>query len=331
MEPQFNYGNKSFPTQKELFSFLFKNKKQLVAQKRAVMKKADCVSIQPSIIFEKSRVANKAGEDQPIDPMMQDTLKVVCIINTTNFLDCHGDVHIPGLWTKSLQENKMLMHLQEHEMEFEKIISDGTNLKAYTRSYTWAELGFPYEGITEGLTFESTIEKKRNEFMLNQYANGWVRNHSVGMYYVKMDMAINDEEYPNEFEAWKKYYPMIANSEKADDKGYFWYVLQAKCVEGSAVPLGSNMATPTMTVECMMPENDMPENKPKKSICPNCQASFDYLSVPESGMGYIECPNCKTALTQNTIEPSAKTLIKAAVIGTQKTIDYSYLLTHLKN
>lgn len=289
----YNYGTKQFGTQKEMFDFLFKNKKQLIAQKRAVMKKADCVSVSPTLVWDKQQ-ATKATEDMPTDPMMPETMKVVCIINTTNFLDGHGDVHIPGIWAKSLTENKMLMHLQEHEMEFEKIIADGMNLKAYTRTYTWKELGFPYEGVTEGLTFESNIEKKRNEFMLNQYLNGWVRNHSVGMHYVKMDMAINDETYPNEFEAWKKYYPMIANAEKADEKGYFWYILEAKCVEGSAVPMGSNSATPTMMVEGMMTEEEMePE---------------DEMKPPKKGT-----PN---------IEPDE---------STQKTVDYKFLLTHLKN
>jgi hypothetical protein len=138
------------------------------------------------------------------------------------------------------------MHLQEHDMEFDKIIADGKQLKAYAKTLNWSELGYNYKGTTEALVFESEILRKRNPYMLEQYANGWVRNHSVGMYYVKMDFAINDEDFPNEFEAWKKYYPQIANPEVADDRGYFWYVMEAKCVEGSAVPIGSNTATPTL-------------------------------------------------------------------------------------
>ena len=252
----YDYGKKQFSTQKELFDFLFKNKKELTAQKKAVTKYADCVTLDPVVVYEKPTEAAKGEQEN--DGAMFDTLRVVVIINTTNFMDCHNDVHLPGIWSKSLAENKMIMHVQEHEMEFEKIISDGKNLKAYTRTYTWKELGYNYPGVTEGLTFDSTIERKRNEFMLNQYKNGWVRNHSVGMRYVKLDMAINDEDYPNEYEAWKKYYPQIANQERADEKGYFWYVTEAKCVEGSAVPLGSNSATPTMSVE----EIDEPQNEP---------------------------------------------------------------------
>lgn len=264
MENQFNYGNKQFSTQKEMFNFLFKNKKQLIAQKKAVVKHADCFSCPPQVITDhKGGSATKEGTESP-DPTLPEVLKTKVIINTTNWLDMHGDVHIPGLWGKSLSENKMIMHLQEHEMEFEKIIADGENLKAYVKPYTWNELGYPFDGITEGLTFESIIEKKRNEFMLNQYKNGWVRNHSVGMCYVKIDMAINDGEYPNEFDAWKKYFPMVINSEVALAKGYFWYVLEAKCIEGSAVPMGSNSATPTMMVEEMPEDMKPPKGTPNK-------------------------------------------------------------------
>jgi hypothetical protein len=276
METQYVYGNKQFATQKDLFEFLFVNKKQLIAQKKAVMKKADCVSTPPVLVWDKSIDASKGDVSQEVSDMLPDTLKTTVIINTTNYLDGHRDVHIPGLWTKSLAENRMMMHLQEHEMEFDKIISDGNNLKAYTRSYTWKELGFPYEGITEGLTFDSTIEKRRNEFMLNQYKNGWVRNHSVGMAYVKLDMAVNDDKYPNEYAAWQKYYPMIANKDRADELGYFWYVLEAKCIEGSAVPLGSNMATPTLTIEGMNPE-DM--NEPSVDTQEGCEPEKSTQSV----------------------------------------------------
>lgn len=239
------FDDTKFKTKKELYSFLIENKDILIAQKKANKKEIDCgVIVNPVIVMDKNIASKEDGNI--IDPINIDELKVVVIINTTNFLDKHGDVHLPGIWNKSLSENRMIMHLQEHEMEFDKIISDGDDLRAYVKNYTWAELGYSYPGVTEGLTFESTIRRKRNEFMLNQYANGWVRNHSVGMYYIKMDIAVNDEDYPNEYEAWKKYYQQIANKERADEKGYFWYVLEAKVIEGSAVPIGSNSATPTL-------------------------------------------------------------------------------------
>ena len=82
--------------------------------------------------------------------------------------------------------------------------------------------------------------------MTDQYSKGRVKNHSVGMQYVKLLLAVNDEEYGAEYEAWEKYFPEVANKEAAEEKGYMWIVKEAKVVEGSAVPIGSNWVTPTL-------------------------------------------------------------------------------------
>ena len=171
------------------------------------------------------------------------------VINTTNLMDSHDDVHLPGLWDKSLSENKYIMHLQEHKMAFDKIIADQDELKAFVKFLKWSELGFSYEGQTQALMFESIVKAERNKFMFDQYRKGYVKQHSVGMRYVRLILAVNDDEWGAEFDAWNKYYPEIVNKERADDKDYFWAVPEAKVIEGSAVPLGSNWATPTMSVK----------------------------------------------------------------------------------
>ncbi|MCK5602803.1 hypothetical protein KAR91_13060 [Candidatus Pacearchaeota archaeon] len=237
------YDESKFSTKKELLDFLVENKGTIIAQKKAALKHADCVIFSPSIVKPKEQ-ALKAND--PIDIENLNEIKVVAIINTTNLMDSHLDVHIPNLWTKSLKENKAIMHLQEHKMAFDKIISDGDNLKAYAKTYSWGELGFDFEGDTQALVFESKIERKRNEFMFKQYASGYVKNHSVGMRYVKLIFCVNDEDYGAEFEAWEKYFPMVANQDRAEEKGFFWAVKEAKVIEGSAVPLGSNWVTPTL-------------------------------------------------------------------------------------
>ena len=237
------FDESKFTTKKELIEFLVKNKESIIAQKKAEIKHADCVSFAPTIVRGKNDTS-KAND--PIDISNLNSLKVVVVINTTNLMDGHSDVHIPGLWKKSLKENKMIMHLQEHAMRFDKIISDANNLKAFTRNFSWAELGVDFEGNTEALVFESNIEKRRNEFMLTQYGNGYVKNHSVGMRYVQLVFCVNDDNWGAEFEAWEKYFPMVANQDRAEEKGFFWAVKEAKVIEGSAVPLGSNWITPTL-------------------------------------------------------------------------------------
>ena len=179
-----------------------------------------------------------------------DSVEVKAIINTTNILDSHGDVHLKGIWNKSLKENKRILHLQEHKSnEFDKIISSGEDLKATTKDYSWKELGYNVEGKTEALVFESKVKKSRNPYMFEQYKNGYINNHSVGMRYVKMELAVNDEDYEKEKDFWDKNIKNVVNRKEAEEKGYMWLVFEAKVVEGSAVPLGSNPITPTMNIK----------------------------------------------------------------------------------
>lgn len=232
-----------FNTKKELFSFLHENKAILIAEKKATMKKADAFSFAVDIPGKTS--ASKA-ETASIEDANAIAAKVV--MNTTNLMDSHDDVHFPGIWTKTLKENKNIMHIQEHKMAFDSIISDGSDLSAKVQNYSWKELGYGFQGDTQALIFNSTIKRNRNEYMFKQYADGNVKNHSVGMQYVKIFMAINDQDYKEEFDIWNKYIDKVANRDVAEQKGYFWAVTEAKLIEGSAVPVGSNYATPTLEV-----------------------------------------------------------------------------------
>jgi len=261
-----------FENKSDLFAFLVKNQKSLIAQKKAIIKHADAVSFYPSAVMDKGEKAIKLNN--PVTNPGEE-LKVKVVINTTNLMDSHRDVHIPGLWAKSLSENKSIMHLQEHRMAFDKIISDGADLKAFTQTFSWKELGQELDGMTEALVFESTIRKSRNDFMLDQYANGFVKQHSVGMRYIQLGLAINDPNNGAEFEMWEKYVGEIANREEAEKIGYFWVVKEAKVIEGSAVPLGSNWVTPTLeNNQKQKPSADTSETEPSKDT----QKGNDFFS-----------------------------------------------------
>jgi hypothetical protein len=234
----------TFGTNDELFKFLKDNLHDLKAQKKAEIKHADAICYHESTATKNAGVTKANVEFTPSG----DEIKVKVVINTTNLMDSHNDVHFPNMWNKSLNENKDIMHLQEHRMKFDHIISSGSNLKAYVKEFSFSELGFNYEGNTQALIFESTIKKERNSFMFDQYSKGYVTQHSVGMRYVKIVLCVNSEKeyYGAEKEAWDKYFPQVANKELAEKRGYFWAVTEAKVIEGSAVPLGSNHATPTL-------------------------------------------------------------------------------------
>jgi hypothetical protein len=231
------YTNKS-----ELYKFLRENKNFLINTKKSQIKHSEGCS------FEIVSNVNKA-----IAMLPEDTDEVIyrqLVINTSNLMDSHDDVHIGNIWTKSINENSdRVIFFQEHQQELEKIISDGNDLKIFVKQIPFLELGYNSDILTDALIFDTSIRKDRNSFMFEQYKKGFVKQHSVGMQYVKIFLAMDsDDPYDAaEKEAWNKYYPQIANKERADEKGYFWAVTEAKLIEGSAVALGSNPITPTLS------------------------------------------------------------------------------------
>lgn len=231
-----------FATNKELFAHLKANEEDFIYQKKASLKCADGLDLGFIPMIEMKAQKSDGGNEPNV-------FKVRAVINTTYIRDSHKDVHIDGLWKKSLSENKRIKHLQEHDMAFSKIISDKDDLKAYTKTYSWKDLGFDAEGETQALVFDSNVKESRNPQMYKEYKEGNVDNHSVGMYYVKMALAFNSEEEGDEKykEEYDKHIDKIVNRDEVAKEGYFWAVYEAKAIEGSAVPMGSNPITPSLT------------------------------------------------------------------------------------
>lgn len=239
------FPNKTFASKEDLYAALIKHEKDLTAQKKMTLKKADAVAFDFVPVDSKGEVVKA----DTVDFTTVTRIKAKLIINSTNLFDSHSDVHIKGLWTKTLKETKDLYLLKQHRMTFEDIITD--EVKAKVENTTFKDIGVDLEGNTQALVFDVIIDKYRNPYMFEQYAKGYVKNHSVGMRYVKIALAINTEaEFDKKYkDVWDKYYPEIANKADVDDKGFFWAVTEAKLIEGSAVVKGSNWATPTQSIE----------------------------------------------------------------------------------
>jgi hypothetical protein len=233
----------------EQLKWLYENRKELMVQRKSILKEADSVSC---ISF----AVNEKGERMKAEDIPQETakIKVKVIINTTGLMDSHFDVHIPGLWKKSLYESKIFYLVNQHRFNFDGILSD--DVKAYTQDMSWKELDFAeFEGETQALVFDAVLDKDsywfesaENRKLFNLYKSGKVRNHSVGMRYIKDFMCINSDAYPEEKKNWDKYFPYVANKEYAEKMNFFFAVTEAKIIEGSAVVRGSNYATPTQEV-----------------------------------------------------------------------------------
>lgn len=245
---------KSFANKEDQFKWLIDNLTALNAQRRSEPKKADAFTFVSYAIDERGERL-KADNTEVENQTTEDTgaIKVRCIINTTNLFDSHCDVHLPGIWKKSIQELKQMFLCYEHTLTYKGILSD--EITPYTKKFTWKELGFDFEGDTEALVFDVILKKdfiyEENRFMYDRYKAGKVYNHSVRMQYIKEYFCMNSTD-PNATQYkdnWDKYRPMVANGDDVDARGWFYAVTEAKIIEGSAVVRGSNCATPTLEVE----------------------------------------------------------------------------------
>lgn len=311
-------------TGKSLYSFLVKHEQLIFHAKKSEVKRGDEAFYVPHFVNEKGEMVSKAEvQETQVDPTK---IKVVVVINTTNWYDSHGDVHIPGLWKKSLSDNKKtgFYLLNSHQRGFEDVIAEGC--QGETKSISWKDLGVNLIGNTEALVFTGVIEQERNEFMFKQYQKGYVKKHSVSMRYVKMVTCIDDDDYPVQKENWDKYIEMVANRADAEADGYFWAILEAKAVEGSAVVFASNTITPTLVTELLGTKNEPPlstqEEPPgnTKSIigCPGC----DYLFVASTESS-SNCPNCGQY-----VSPQSTTIMLSEPFDLRKAIEET---TFIKN
>lgn len=255
--------NTEFDTVEEMHKAIIKNISKIIDTKKSILKTSDgygtivkVEGITKEVLNSLKNITVKAFNqaDKAIDYTKEADLPniiVTVISNTTNYFDSHYDVHLDNIWNKTISDNKNgFDHLQEHKNGFANIISE--NCKTKIIKTTFKELGFDFEGKTQALQHVSIIDPIRNLFMYNQYANKWVNNHSVGMRY-KGDIiycANSEEDYMKEYkENWDKYYSVIANKEDVDEAGRFWAISEAKLMEFSAVPRGSNPITPTINIE----------------------------------------------------------------------------------
>ena len=222
----------------EYHEHLIENIDLIISEKKSTVKHADpFLFVCSELTKEKSAVSEDATK-----------LHIKAVINTTNLYDSHEDVHIPNLWKKTLQEKRKIYLLQEHTMKFDHVIS--RDVKASTEQIAWKSLGYKYEGETQALVFDANVTVKDNPYMFDLYKRGLVDQHSVGMQYVNLFLCINSEEsWAKEYkDAWDKYISYVANKEQIKS-GVFYAVTEAKLIEGSAVLLGSNPATPTIETE----------------------------------------------------------------------------------
>lgn len=251
-----------FDSKEELFKALKNNKERICKIKKHSVKHSDSIQVPE---FTKKDLTIKGIELPGFD---KDS--IYAVINTTNYLDSHNDVHLSGIWNKSVNEQQgNISYIVNHDLAIGKEIAYEKDVEMMLKEFKFSDLGYSSDMITQALIFKVKKENIIMDLVKDRVEKKIPSQHSVRMQYVKLDLAIDstDEDFKEEKRIWDKYKDSIAN-QKALEQGYFWAVSEAKIyLEGSMVVRGSNDITP-MILGKSEPSTDTPKAEPSGNDTP---------------------------------------------------------------
>ena len=251
---------KTFATKEELFKELYENKSLIIESKKAEIYKSHEKGL--SIITNQNSIS-KISETTKSFEMDNDSYYFV--VNSSNILDSHTDMHIDGNWEKTVKEQQGKVYLVfDHQLKRNDIIAMKKDIEMFTATLPYKAIGKDYPGDAYCLVY-----KIKKSAIINEDAKTWLEKGydfeaSVRMQYMDLDVAFDSayKDYAKEKENFDKYYPLIANKEDHDEIVYFWVVKQAKNVmESSLVLFGSNSATGLIQENKEEPDDSTLENK----------------------------------------------------------------------
>lgn len=267
-------GIPEFSDKKQLFSYLKSNQKDIIAKKKAMPIKSEVVSelaygcvgltANDKKLVGKS-VTKMVGEDSNLK---EGELKVDALANMAGWCDSYDDVLIPKCFNKTISSvgasNKQLVyHLKNHDHTTDAIV--GGEVMMSTRDIDLSVFNIKTDLKTsEGLIGSSIVRRKYCPKTYDLYLDDEIKQHSIGLQYVKIYLCINseDEEYKEELADYKKYYKYVINKDKVDAQGYFWAVVEIKLLEYSAVLWGaSELTTVQETSKNIEPSEDLDTQK----------------------------------------------------------------------
>jgi hypothetical protein len=254
--------NQSFETKEELFKALKDNKEIIFTIKKKVQTGYDVLNPSESkqVISSTQAIIKKALTDANKDLFKDDDYYYI-IVNSTNILDSHGDLHVKGIWNKSAKEQSGKNFLVDtHQLTIKSTIAYPDDVEIFVTEIPFKSIGYNYKGNAEVLVYKVRKDKIIGEDVAKAMREGKPIQASVRMQYVKMDIALNsdDKEDKAEKKNFEDYKDQIANiADFKDEPLYFFIIKEAKNVhESSLVPFGSNHATRVLQNKHIEPLQD---------------------------------------------------------------------------
>ena len=234
--------NKNFEDKEVMFAELLANKELIIKEKTSNILKSIDKGIAITSNQEAILKAIETNKELNIDKDFY-----YFVVNSSNILDSHGDMHVKGNWDKTVKEQQKKTYLVfDHQLKRSEIIAMKEDIEMLTLDIPFSLIGKNYEGNSYVLVYKVHKDKIRNKEAKELLESGYSFEASVRMQYVKIDLAMdsNLKENAKEKENFDKYFNEIANKEDFETLSYFWVIKEAKNVqESSLVMFGSNPAT----------------------------------------------------------------------------------------
>jgi len=236
------FPKKEFSTKEEMFKAFRSNVNDIIEFKKAEIQKSCDKGISVSC---RSLDLNKYADQ--VKGIKIDSNYYYIAANTTGILDGHEDLHVKGIWNKSVKEQIFKNYLvADHELCIDNVIVKKEYVEMFVVTLPFSALGFPYEGDTEVLVYKVPKDK-----IIHQKAKEWLESGdaieaSVRMQYVTILFAM-DSNAPEDASLKKNYddyLPFIANKGDFEYIPYYFIIKEAKNVrESSLVVFASNPVT----------------------------------------------------------------------------------------
>lgn len=234
--------DKEFSTKEELFAELKSNKDLIIDAKKSEIYKS-CDKGQ-SVVSKSLDLLQFSEQNKAIK--IDDNFYYFAV-NSTRILDSHDDLHVDGIWKKSVQEIQGKNYfVEDHELEISKVITRKEHIEIFTAKVPFSLIGKPYQGNTEILVYKIAKNQIKNDKVKEWLESGDSIECSVRMQYVTILLALdsNNPEDATEKKNYDDYVDLIANKSDFEYIPYFFVIKEAKNVkESSLVPFGSNSAT----------------------------------------------------------------------------------------
>jgi len=236
------FPDKTYSTKEELFKDLRDNAEDIMSLKKAQIQK----SCEKGLSVTCKSLDLLKFTDQLKGIKIDDNYWYIAV-NTTRILDSHDDLHIDGIWNKTVKDQQYKNYLiADHDLEIDKVIVKKEYVEMLIAKIPFALLGKDYEGETQALIYKVPKDK-----IINRVAKEWLESGddieaSVRMQYVSLFFALDSND-PVDAVAKKNYddyIDTIANKKDFEYIPYFFGIKEAKNVkESSLVVFGSNSTT----------------------------------------------------------------------------------------